>query len=203
MANLSLLTDFYELTMMQGYFVECPSEQAVFEMFFRQQPFSGGYTVFAGLQPLLQEIENMEFSTDSLEYLHRQKIFRADFLEFLEGFRFSGTIYSMEEGTVVFPNEPIMRVHGTLMETQLLESILLNFINFQSLIATKTCRITMAARNSPVLEFGLRRAQGTNGALSATRAAFIGGASSTSNTLGGRMYDIPVSGTMADRKSVV
>ncbi len=197
MDNLSLLTDFYELTMMQGYFFQCPEEQAVFEVFFRSQPFSGGYTIFAGLEPLLHEIENLSFDSESIDYLASRKIFRDEFLHYLAGFRFRGTIYSMEEGNIVFPGEPLLRIHGSLMETQLLESMVLNFINFQSLIATKTCRIVLSAKNTPVLEFGLRRAQGVNGAISATRAAYIGGAASTSNTLAAKQFSIPTSGTMA------
>jgi nicotinate phosphoribosyltransferase len=195
--NLSLLTDFYELTMMQGYFFNCPGDQGVFEMFFRRQPFQGGYTVFAGLGPLLEALAGLHFTDEEIAYLDSQVIFKREFLDYLAGFRFRGDVFSVPEGTVVFPNEPLLRVRGNLMEAQLVESILLNFINFQSLIATKTARIVSIAGNRPVMEFGLRRAQGTDGALSAARAAFIGGASSTSNTLAGKTYGIPVSGTMA------
>ncbi len=195
--NLSLLTDFYELTMMQGYFFNCPGDQGVFEMFFRRQPFQGGYTVFAGLGPFLEALAGLRFTEDDIAYLDSQGTFKREFLDYLSGFRFGGDVYSVPEGTVVFPNEPLLRVRGILMEAQMVESMLLNFINFQSLIATKTARIVSIAGERPVMEFGLRRAQGTDGALAAARAAFIGGASSTSNTLAGKTYGIPVSGTMA------
>jgi nicotinate phosphoribosyltransferase len=195
--NLSLLTDFYELTMMQGYFLACPEDEGVFEMFFRRQPFEGGYTVFAGLGSFLEALDNMRFTEEELRYLESLNIFKKEFLEYLKGFTFHGNIYSVPEGTVVFPNEPLLRVHGKLMEVQFIESIVLNYINFQSLIATKTARIVSVAGEAPVLEFGLRRAQGINGALMSSRAAYIGGASATSNTLAGATYEIPVSGTMA------
>ncbi len=195
--NLSLLTDFYELTMMQGYFFKFPDEEGVFEMFFRHQPFNGGYSIFAGLDPLLDAIEKIKFSDDDLRYLESQSLFKKEFIDYLSGFSFKGDIYSMKEGTAVFPNEPLMRVSGNLMETQLIESIVLNFINFQTLIATKTARMADTAGDKAILEFGLRRAQGIDGAISGTRAAYIGGASATSNTLAGKIYGIPVSGTMA------
>ncbi len=195
--NRSLLTDFYELTMMQGYFFNCPEDQGAFEMFFRRQPFQGGYTVFAGLGPLLEALAGLRFTGEDIAYLDSQGTFKKEFLDYLAGFRFRGDLYSVPEGSAVFPNEPLLRVQGNLMEAQMIESILLNYINFQSLIATKTARIVSIAGDRPVMEFGLRRAQGTDGALAAARAAFIGGASSTSNTLAGKQYGIPVSGTMA------
>ena len=195
--NLSLLTDFYELTMMQGYFFSCPYDHGVFEMFFRRQPFEGGYTVFAGLWPLLEALQNLRFAEEELQYLDSLKTFKKEFIDYLKDFTFQGDIYSVPEGTVVFPYEPIMRVQGNLMEAQLIESMVLNLINFQSLIATKTARIAAIAGDKPVLEFGLRRAQGINGALMSSRAAYIGGASATSNTLAGKTFGIPVSGTMA------
>ncbi|OHD62702.1 MAG: nicotinate phosphoribosyltransferase [Spirochaetes bacterium RBG_13_51_14] len=195
--GFSLLTDFYELTMMQGYFFSCPDQEGVFEMFFRRQPFDGGYTIFAGLGPLLEALLDLRFTGDDISYLESLKIFRKEFIDYLGNFLFRGDIYSVAEGTAVFPNEPLLRVHGNLMEAQLIESMVLNFINFQSLIATKSARICSVAAGRPVLEFGLRRAQGTSGALWAARAAFIGGASATSNTLAGKIYGIPVSGTMA------
>jgi nicotinate phosphoribosyltransferase len=195
--NLSLLTDFYELTMMQGYFFKFPDEKGIFEMFFRYQPFKGGYSIFAGLDPLLDAIEKLKFSRDDLQYLESQALFKKEFLEYLSGFSFKGDLYSMKEGTAVFPNEPLLRVSGNLMETQLIESIVLNLVNFQTLIATKAARIADTAGDKAILEFGLRRAQGIDGAISGTRAAYIGGSSATSNTLAGKIYGIPVSGTMA------
>lgn len=195
--NLALLTDLYELTMIQGYYFYSRKEEAVFDMFFRRPPFGGGYTIFAGLEPLIKVILNLRFSDEDLAYLEKQGSFKPEFLKFLSKFRFKGDIYAVEEGEVVFPREPLIRVQANIIEAQLLEGILLNIVNFQTLIATKTARIVEAARGRAVLEFGLRRAQGIDGALSATRAAFIGGAVATSNTLGGRIFNIPVRGTMA------
>ncbi len=173
--NLSLLTDLYELTMMQGYFFHSPRSRGVFDMFYRYQPFNGGYVVMAGLSPLLDALEGIRFGRGELEYLESQGIFKKEFLDYLSAFRFQGDVYSVREGTVVFPKEPVLRVQGSIMEAQLVESLVLNFINFQSLIATKASRVTDTAGSDPVMEFGLRRAQGINGALSASRAAYIGG----------------------------
>ena len=195
--NCAMLTDYYELTMMQGYFLHAHNPRAVFEMFFRRSPFGGGFAVFAGLEPLIRTISDFRFAQDELEFLAGQKIFRREFLDYLAGFRFSGDIHAVEEGSIVFPNEPLVRVRAPLMEAQLLESLLLNILNFQTLIATKAARIYLASEGGTVLEFGMRRAHGVNGALSAARSAFIGGAAATSNTLAGKRYGIPVSGTMA------
>jgi nicotinate phosphoribosyltransferase len=195
--NPSLLTDFYEFTMMQVYFYKFPDHESTFEMFFRRQPFNGGYSIFAGLDPLLDAIRNIKFTGTDIDYLASQNIFRKEFLDYLAGFKFQGDIYSIKEGSVVFPGEPLLRITGSLPEAQLIESLVLNYINFQTLIATKSARIADAAGNKPVLEFGLRRAQGIDGGLSGTRASFIGGASSTSNTLAGKLFNIPVTGTMA------
>ena len=192
-----LLTDLYELTMIQGYFLKKRNPRVVFDMFYRTQPFTSGFSIFAGLEDLLKTVEQYSFSEDDVSYLRGLGYFKEEFLEYLQDFRFRGDIYSMDEGQVVFPSEPLLRVHGNLIEAQIIESALLNIINFQSLIATKAARIYLASREGKVLEFGLRRAQGTDGALSAARAAFIGGAVATSNTLAGKIYDIPVSGTMA------
>jgi nicotinate phosphoribosyltransferase len=195
--NCAMLTDFYELTMMQGYFFHDHNPRAAFEMFFRRSPFEGGFAVFAGLETLVKMVLEFGFTQEDLEFLSRQKVFRSEFLDYLADFRFSGDIHAVEEGTIVFPNEPLMRVQAPLMEAQLLESLLLNILNFQTLIATKAARIYLASEGGTVLEFGMRRAHGVNGALSAARAAFIGGAAATSNTLAGKMFGIPVSGTMA------
>ncbi len=193
----ALLTDLYELTMMQGYFLHDKNPEVVFDMYFRRQPFRGGFTIFAGLKNLLDTLENLEFKDDDIEYLASLGMFKQSFLEYLKSYRFRGDVYAMDEGTIVFPNEPLIRVHGCLLETQLVESMLLNIVNFQTLIATKTARIYLATGEGILLEFGLRRAQGPDGAISATRAAFIGGAAATSNTLAGKLLDIPVKGTMA------
>lgn len=197
MNNLGLLTDLYELTMMQGYYFLRPNQRAVFDMFFRRQPFDGGFTIFAGLEPLVDEIVNIRFSDEDIEYLESLKLFKKEFLDYLLHYHFTGDVYAVKEGTVVFPHEPIVRVQGSLVEAQLLESMVLNFLNFQTLIATKTARIVIAANGGNVIEFGLRRAHGIDGALSAARAAYIGGASSTSNVFAGRKYNIAVRGTMA------
>jgi nicotinate phosphoribosyltransferase len=193
----ALLTDFYELTMMQGYFLKQYNPHTVFELFFRRAPFGGGFTVFAGLEPLLEAIAALRFSPDDLAYLEAQGTFHREFLDYLASFRFTGAVYAMEEGAIAFPNEPLLRVHAPLIEAQLIESLALNIINFQTLVATKAARIWLASEEGTVLEFGLRRAHGVNGALAASRAAYIGGASATSNTLAGKLFDIPVKGTMA------
>ncbi|HTO23859.1 MAG TPA: nicotinate phosphoribosyltransferase [Spirochaetia bacterium] len=195
--NLSLLTDFYELSMMQGYFLQRENPPVVFDMFFRRQPFGGGFSVFAGLESALAHIASISFTAEDLAYLESLGKFRPEFLETLASFRFRGDIWAMSEGTLAFPGEPLVRVHGSLIEAQMVESALLAILNFQTLIATKTARIRLAANGGDVVEFGLRRAQGVDGALSASRAAFIGGAAATSNTLAGKLYGIPVRGTMA------
>ncbi|MCK5157310.1 MAG: nicotinate phosphoribosyltransferase [Spirochaetales bacterium] len=197
MKSSALLTDFYELTMSQGCFLQEKNPSVVFDMFYRSQPFNGGYAVFCGLHDLIDIIENFRFSAEDIAYLESTGIFKSSFLDFLSSFQFSGDIYAMNEGTVIFPGEPLIRVHSSLIEAQLIESILLNTINFQTLIATKMSHVYHASKYGKVLEFGLRRAQGVDGALSASRAAFIGGAFATSNTLAGKMFGIPVSGTMA------
>lgn len=196
-SSLTLLTDFYELSMMQGYLLQKENPAVVFDMFFRRQPFGGGFAVFAGLEDVLKYVSALAFSQEDLAYLERLGAFRPEFLDYLAGFRFTGDIWAMDEGTLAFPGEPLLTVHGSLMETQLIESALLAIINFQTLIATKSARVRQAAKGGTVIEFGLRRAQGVDGALSASRAAFIGGAHATSNTLAGKNFGIPVRGTMA------
>jgi nicotinate phosphoribosyltransferase len=193
-----LLTDLYELTMLAGYFKKnMHHNPAVFDLFFRKNPFEGGYAVFAGLEPALDYLANLRFSDEDLAYLDSLKIFSADFLEYLKTFRFTGKIIAPPEGTVVFSNEPLLTVEAPLAEAQLVETALLNMINFQTLIATKAARIVLAAEEGTVVEFGLRRAHGPDGGLSEARAAYIGGARSTSNTLAGQVFGIPVKGTHA------
>ena len=196
--NLALLTDFYELTMMGGYFA-CDKlhQRAVFDLYFRKIPENGGYCLAAGLQPALEYLLNLRFTREDLAYLHAQKIFPPGFVDWLEDFRFRGDVYAMPEGSLVFPGEPLLRLEGTLPETQLIESLLLNVVNFQTLIATKAARVYEASGHGTILEFGLRRAQGVNGAVAASRAAYAGGCVATSNTLAGMRYGIPVRGTMA------
>jgi nicotinate phosphoribosyltransferase len=193
----ALFTDFYSLTMAQGYWKNNRDEHAIFEMFFRHQPFSGGYSIFAGLGSLLERLLNFTFSEDDIAYLKSLGIFENGFTDYLKTFRFNGSLWAMDEGTVIFPNEPLIRTEGNLIECQIIEGVILNIINFQSLIATKTRRIWLASGKGQVMEFGLRRAQGPDGAISASRAAYIGGAAGTSNTLAGKIYGIPVMGTMA------
>jgi nicotinate phosphoribosyltransferase len=197
METSALFTDFYSLTMAQGYWKRNRAERAVFEMFFRHQPCDGGYAIFAGLETLLKKLTNFSFTEDDIAYLKSLNIFEDAFIEFLKTFSFNGCLWAMDEGTVIFPHEPLVRVEGSLIECQIIEGLILNIINFQSLIATKTCRIWLASGKGKLMEFGLRRAQGPDGALSASRAAFIGGASGTSNTFAGKVFGIPVMGTMA------
>ena len=195
--NSALFTDFYELTMAQGFWRQNKDTAAVFDMFFRKQPFGGGFSIFAGLDNLLETLTKFSFTAEDIDYLKKQNIFDEGFLEYLKDFKFSGDIYAMEEGSVIFPEEPVLRVHGNIVEAQIIEGIVLNQLNFQSLIATKAARVWLASKKGSIMEFGLRRAQGVDGALSASRASYIGGASSTSNVLAGRIYGIPVAGTMA------
>jgi len=201
---LGLLTDLYQLTMAYGYWkTGIPRHEAVFHLFFRQNPFGGGFAVAAGLATVVEYLAGLRFGADDLEYLRQvpgndgQPLFDAGFLDFLAHMELACDIDAMPEGTVVFPHQPLLRVQGPLYQAQLLESALLNIINFQTLIATKAARMVMATRGEPVLEFGLRRAQGIDGALSASRAAYIGGCQATSNVLAGRLFDIPVRGTHA------
>lgn len=193
----ALFTDFYELTMAQGYWKNKMNYPAVFDMFFRRQPFNGGFSVFAGLHTLLEALETFSFSQEDIDYLSSLGIFEDGFLDYLKDFRFSGHLYAQDEGSIVFPNEPLIRIHANLIEAQLIEGLVLNHINFQSLVATKTARVWLASNKGHIMEFGLRRAQGPDGAMSASRAAYIGGAAATSNALAGKLYDIPVQGTMA------
>ncbi len=192
-----LFTDFYELTMAQGYWKSGQSPRAVFDFFFRRQPFGGGFSIFAGLETFLRGLEDFRFDEEDLAWLDSLGSFDKAFLDYLGKLRFEGDIWAAPEGSVVFPQEPLVRVHADLVQAQLIEGFLLNTLNFQSLIATKSARVWRAANYGSVMEFGLRRAQGRDGALSASRAAFLGGASSTSNSLAGKLFGIPVSGTMA------
>ena len=197
MRESALMTDFYELTMMYGYVKSNNNPKVVFDMFYRTNPFNGGYVVFTGLHDLIKRIEHFTFSKTDVDYLRTLNTFDEDFLSYLENFTFTGDLYAMAEGSIVFPGEPLIRIESTLMEAQLIEGMLLNTINFQSLVATKASRLAKATKGAPIMEFGLRRAQGPDGALTASRAAFIGGCSSTSNTLAGKVFNIPVAGTMA------
>jgi nicotinate phosphoribosyltransferase len=194
----ALLTDLYELTMLAGYFDRGMQDKpAVFDLFFREPPFHGNYAIFAGLQPALDYLAELRFTDDDLAYLAGLRLFKPAFLDFLGDFRFRGKITAPREGTVVFANEPLLTVEGPLAQAQFVETALLNIINFQTLIATKAARLTIAAGDATVIEFGLRRAQGPDGGLSASRAACVGGVRSTSNVLAGKLFDLPVRGTHA------
>ena len=202
--SLSLLTDLYQLTMAYGYWkLDRADDEAVFNLFFRKHPFGGGYTVAAGLAYVVDYIENLSFDQDDIDYLATlcgndgKPLFSAGFMQYLANLDFCLDIDAVEEGTVVFPNQPLIRVKGPLLQCQLIETTLLNMVNFQTLIATKSSRICHSAKGEPVLEFGLRRAQGIDGALAASRAAYIGGGSATSNVLAGKLFGIPVKGTHA------
>ncbi|MHA7131377.1 nicotinate phosphoribosyltransferase [Algoriphagus namhaensis] len=202
--SLALLTDYYQLTMAYAYWKSGKGEEeAVFNLFFRKHPFQGGFTLAAGLEYVVDYCSNFAFTAEDITYLGAMKgrdgrpTFDPDFLKYLRELKFSCDIEGVEEGTAVFPNEPLIRVRGPLIQCQLLETPLLNIVNFQSLIATKAARINLAAKGDSVLEFGLRRAQGIDGALAASRAAYIGGCSSTSNVMAGKLFGIPVSGTHA------
>ena len=195
--NLTLLTDLYELTMMQGYYEKGQNENVIFDVFFRQNPCNNGYSVCAGLDQVIDYIKNLHFTYDDVDYLKGLGIFKEDFLHYLSGFHFSGDIYAIPEGTVVFPKEPLLKVVAPIMEAQLVETAILNIINHQSLIATKTSRIVFAANGDGIMEFGLRRAQGPDAGLYGARAAMIGGCVGTSNVLAGQMFDVPVMGTHA------
>lgn len=196
--NSALMTDLYELTMMAGYFAHKMHEQpACFDLFFRKNPFHGGYAVFAGLKTALNYLEQLHFTPEDISYLAGLNLFDGSFLEYLREFRFRCTVVAPAEGTVVFANEPVLRVCGNLAEAQLVESALLNILNFQTLIASKAARVQYAAGDGVVVEFGLRRAHGPDGGLSVARAAYVGGVRSTSNTLAGKIFGIPIKGTHA------
>lgn len=196
--NLTLHTDFYEINMMATYFEKhMENRHAVFEVFFRKLPFGNGYAVFAGLEHVIQYIQELNFSDDDIAYLQKVTDYPSEFLEYLRNFKFKGTIRSAYEGDLVFPNEPILQVEGTLCECQLVETAILNIVNYQTLIATKASRIRIAVGDDPLMEFGTRRAQEVFAALWGSRATIIGGFNATSNVLAGKKFGIPISGTHA------
>ncbi|HOP75249.1 MAG TPA: nicotinate phosphoribosyltransferase [Bacillota bacterium] len=196
--DLTLLTDFYELTMANGYFQNGLQDQiAYFDMFFRTIPDNGGFAIMAGVEQLVDYLQDLHFSDADIAYLRSRKLFSKDFLEYLRNFKFSCDVWAVPEGTPIFPNEPIVIVRGPMIQAQLVETMVLLTINHQSLIATKANRIVRAAQGRPVMEFGARRAQGYNGAIFGARAAFIGGCVGTSCTIAERDFGIPALGTMA------
>lgn len=195
--NLTLLTDLYELTMMQGYYKNPTNQTVIFDMFYRVNPCGGSFAIAAGLEQMIEYIENLHFGDEDIEYLRSLNIFEEDFLTYLRSFHFTGDIYAIPEGTVVFPREPLVKVIAPIMEAQLVETAILNIINHQSLIATKAARVCHAARGDSIMEFGLRRAQGPDAGIYGARAAVIGGCAGTSNVLTGQMFNVPVLGTHA------
>lgn len=197
--ELSLMTDLYELTMMQGFFEKNQAKRkAVFEVFYRENPFHGGFALCAGLSQVMEYLMSLHFTQDDIEYLRSLGLFREDFLKYLKNFRFSGTVEAVPEGTVIFPKEPILRITAPIVESQLLEPAVLSFLNHQCLIATKAARICLAAGGDEVLDFGLRQAQGPDAAILGSRAAVIGGAAATSDVLTGKSFQVPVRGTHGD-----
>ena len=202
--SLSLLTDLYELTMAYAYWkAGIADREAVFGLSFREHPFRGGYTIAAGLASVVDWVEGLGFTEDDLSYLaglqgnDQKPLFDEGFLDYLRKLEFSCDIDAVPEGTVVFPHQPLVRVMGPILQCQILETAVLNLVNFQSLIATKAARVCNAAAGQPVVEFGLRRAQGIDGGLTASRAAYVGGCAATSNVLAGKLFGIPVKGTLA------
>lgn len=195
--NLTLLTDLYEMTMMQGYFKTNNRDVVVFDAFYRSNPCDSGYAICAGLEQVIDYIKNLHFSEEDIAYLKSLQIFEEGFLDYLKDFQFSGDIYAIPEGTVIFPKEPLVKVIAPIMEAQLIETAILNIINHQSLIATKAARVCYAAKGDGVMEFGLRRAQGPDSGIYGARAAMIGGCKGTSNVLAGQLFDVPVLGTHA------
>ncbi|CAI2569240.1 Nicotinate phosphoribosyltransferase pncB2 [Apilactobacillus kunkeei] len=196
--NLTLHTDAYEINMMQTYFqAGLQNRRAVFEVYFRKMPFENGFAIFAGLEKVISYIKDINFTDDDIEFLRSQNEYTEEFLEYLRNFKFTGSIRSLVEGELVFNNEPMLQVEGNVCECQLVETAILNIVNYQTLIATKAARIRMAAGDDPLLEFGSRRAQETAAAIWGTRAAYIGGFNATSNVLAGKNFNIPISGTHA------
>lgn len=196
--NYTMMCDFYELTMANGYFETGITEQiCYFDVFFRRVPDAGGFALFAGLEQVVEYIQNLKFEENDIEFLRSKKIFSEKFLEYLKTFKFTGDIYAIKEGTPIFPYEPIMIVRAKAIEAQFIETYVLAVLNHSSLIATKANRIVRAAENRSISEFGSRRAHGAESAIIGARAAYIGGVSGTACTMTGLLYDVPVSGTMA------
>lgn len=195
--NLTLMTDLYQLTMMQGYFKSQNHQTVIFDVFYRSNPSGSAYSIMAGLEQVIEYIKALSFSPEDIQYLKSTGIFEDNFLEFLKKFKFSGNIYAIPEGSVIFPREPLIKVIAPIMEAQLIETAILNIINHQSLIATKASRVVYAAKGDGIMEFGLRRAQGPDAGIYGTRAAMIGGCIGTSNVLAGKLFNIPIKGTHA------
>ena len=193
---MALLTDLYELTMCASYFENKRNELATFDLFIRKLPPNRSYFVFAGLEQALLFLRNMKFNSEQLSYL-REQGFKEDFLNYLKGFKFSGEVWAVPEGTIVFSNEPLIRVTAPIIEAQLIESFLLNTVNLQTMISTKASRVVHAAQGKPIIEFGLRRTHGADAGMKAARCSYIAGCAGTSSVLAGMEYGIPIFGTMA------
>lgn len=195
--DLTLLTDLYQLTMMQGYYEHKMDKMVVFDLYYRKNPSGNGYAICAGLDQAIDYIKDLKFRDSDIAYLRGLDMFTEDFLNYLKSFKFTGDIYAIPEGTVVFPGEPLLRVCAPILEAQYIETALLNIINHQSLIATKAARVVQAAAGDAVLEFGLRRAQGPDAGIYGARATIIAGCAATSNVMTGKLFDVPISGTQA------
>ena len=194
--NMSLLTDFYELTMCASYFEDKRHEAATFDLFIRKLPPNRSYFIFAGLEQVLHYLENVRFNEEQIKYLRKEKL-SEEFLEYLRTFKFTGEVWAVPEGTVVFPNEPLIRITAPIIEAQLVETFILNTVNLQTMLATKASRVICASQGKSVIEFGLRRTQGTDAGMKAARCSYLVGADGTSNVLAGMIYGIPIFGTMA------
>ena len=196
--NMTMLCDFYELTMGNGYFKAGYQDRITyFDVFFRNVPDNGGFAICAGLDQLIDYIQNLHFDDEDIAYLRSKDLFSEDFLQYLRTLRFTGDIYAIPEGTPIFPREPVVTVRAPAIQAQLIETFTLLTVNHQSLIATKASRIVRAARGRTVLEFGSRRAQGSDGAINGARAAYIGGCKGTACTISDQLYGVPAGGTMA------
>lgn len=195
--NFTMMTDLYQITMMYGYFKNNRNEKVVFDLFYRKNPCGNGYAVFAGLEDIINYINDIKFTESDINYLRSQNLFDEEFLTYLANFKFNGDIYAVPEGTIIFPHEPVVKVIADIKEAQLVETTLLNFVNHQSLIATKASRVCEAANNKTIMEFGLRRAQGPDAGTKGARAAIIGGCLGTSNVLAGKLYNSKIMGTHA------
>lgn len=195
MKNLALFTDFYQISMMQGYFEEKKDTVAIFDVYFRKHPSNGGYAILCGINEVVDYIKNLKFNDDDIKYLKGLNSFSEEFLNYLKEFKFSGEIYAMEEGSVVFTHEPLIRVKANILEAQLIETAILNIVNFQTLIATKSSRIVRSAAGDSVMEFGLRRAQSRSAGFYGAKASIVGGCVATSNVEAAKEFDIKVAGT--------
>lgn len=198
LVNQTLLTDYYQITMMYSHYKnDYLNKEAVFDLFYRKNPCNGGYAIFAGLEQVINYIKNLKFTQEDVEYLSSVYSFEQGFLDYLMNFKFTGDMWSVSEGTVIFPYEPLIKIKTNLLEAHLIETAILNIINHQTLVATRASRVVNSAKNQPIMEFGLRRAQGPDAGVYGARATYIGGFVGTSNVLAGKVFSIPIMGTHA------